>query len=189
MWVEAILSKDDLATVLTELCPLSIALGGGSDPAHYIKFMNPGNVSLVADRGLRLTCEAEICWPVLGVEVPVHVESLTLMLGLTLESALGEEALLFKPALEDIDLAWVPNHFEGKITERLNQQLSQKHIEFSWRFFQTLSHVFELPTLLRPVNALELSVAWGKVRLTEEALVLAVSYHTRIRRDGEPRLP
>jgi hypothetical protein len=185
MWVEAILSKDDLAAVVADLCPLTIALGQGTGTDQYLRLLNPKNVLVVENRGLRLTCEAELLWPVLGTDVPIHVESLTLMLGLELSPAVGEEVIVLKPELEDIDVSWVPHLFDRKVKERINQELGKQQDALSWRFFQTLSHFFVLPELLNPVGGLDVQVAWGKLRVSEEAIVLAVSFHTKVARAGD----
>jgi hypothetical protein len=185
MWVEAIFSKDDLAAVVADLCPLTIALGQGPGTEQYLRLLNPKNVLLVENRGLQLTCEAELLWPVLGIDVPIRVESLTLMLDLELSPVIGEEVIVLKPELEDIDVSWVPHLFDRKVKERINHELGRQQAALSWRFFQTLSHFFVLPELLNPVGGLDVQVAWGKLRVSEEAIVLAVSFHTKVARAGD----
>jgi hypothetical protein len=185
MWVEAILSKDDLAAVVADLCPLTIALGQGAGTDQYLRLLNPKNVVLVENRGLRLTCEAEILWPVLGIDIPIRVESLTLMLALELSPTADQEVIVLKPELEEIDVSWVPQLFDRKVKERINQELGKQQDALSWRFFQTLSHFFVLPELLNPVGGLQVQVAWGKLRVSEEAIVLAVSFHTKVARAGD----
>ncbi len=155
----------------------------GSD--HHLRILNPKDVVLVEDRGLRLTCEAEILWPVLGIEVPIRVESLTLMLGLELSPTLGEEVIVLVPELEDIDVSWIPHLFDRQVKEKINHELGKQRAALSWRFFQTLSHFFALPELLDPVRGLDVQVAWGKLRVSEDAVVLAVSFHTKVARAGE----
>jgi len=182
MWVEAIFSKDDLAALFADFCPLTIALGQGTGTDHYLRILNPKDVALVENRGLRLTCEAEILWPVLGIDVPIRVESLTLMLGLELSPREGEEVIALKPVLEDIDVSWVPQLFDRKVKEKINHELGKHQAALSWRFFRTLSHFFALPELLNPVGGLDVKVAWGKLRVAEEAIVLAVSFHTHVAR-------
>jgi hypothetical protein len=48
-----------------------------------------------------------------------------------------------------------------------------------------LSHRFHLPPLLESLDSLSLNVAWGKVRVTDEAMVLAISFHAAVSRRGE----
>ena len=180
MWVEAILSKDDVTAVITDLCPLTIHLGQDPTEGQYIRLSAPRDISIVEDRGLRFTCHAEIRWPVLGIEVPLGVESLTITLSPAVAPDVGEHVLHFRPQLENIDLSWIPGMFDRRIADKINQELENKHVELSWRFAETLSHRFGLPSLLLPISALDVEVAWGKVRVTSEAMVMAVSFHTRV---------
>jgi len=186
MWVEAILSKDDVTAVIIDLCPLTIHLGQDPSDEHYIRLSNPRDVSIVEDRGLRFTCNAEIRWPVLGIDVPIGVESITMTLSPTVAPDAGEHVLAFRPQIENIDLSWIPEMFDQRIADKINHELEKKHVELSWRFAETLSHRFGLPSFLLPIAALDVEVAWGKVRVTSEAMVMAVSFHTRVvRRDQE----
>jgi hypothetical protein len=180
MWVEAILTKDDLATLLADLCPLTIALDETSGGEHYLRLLNPEGVALVPERGLRLTCEAELHWPVLGIDAPVRAKSLTMLLNVGLAPSLDGEVLAFRPEVESMDVAWVPNLFDGQIADKLNQALANRRVELSWNFFKTLAHTFELPSALHPATALDLRVGWGKVRVTEQAMVLVVSFNTHV---------
>jgi hypothetical protein len=185
MWVEAILSKDDLAGVINDLCPLTIRLGQDPEDDHFLRLSQPENVSLVEDVGLRFTCHAEIRWPVLGIDVPIAIQSITLTLNPALAPATGEHVLAFRPQIEQIDLSWLPDVIDQRIADKINVELEKKHVELSWRFAETLSHRFALPNLLLPVSALDVEVAWGKVRVTSEAMVMAVSFHTRVIRGDE----
>ena len=188
MWVEAILSKDDLAAVIADLCPLTIRLGQDPEEDQYIRLSNPRDVSIVEDLGLRFTCHADIRWPVLGIDVPIAVESITMTLSPAIIPDSSKHVLAFRPQVEQIDLSWIPEMLDQRITEKINGELDEKHIELSWRFAETLSHRFGLPNFLRPVAALDVEVAWGKVRVTSEAMVMAVSFHTRVIRhdEGQP---
>jgi hypothetical protein len=188
MWVEAILSTDDVTAVITDLCPLTIHLGQDPADEQYIRLSNPKDVSIVEDRGLRFTCNAEIRWPVLGIDVPIGVESITMTLSPAVAPDLGEHVLAFRPELENIDLSWIPEMFDQRILDKINHELEKKHVELSWHFAETLSHRFGLPSFLLPIAALDVEVAWGKVRVTSEAMVMAVSFHTRVVRHQQGAL-
>jgi hypothetical protein len=49
-----------------------------------------------------------------------------------------------------------------------------------------LSHSFALPSSLAPLAAIGLHAKWGEVRVTEEALVLAVAVQADVVRAPEP---
>ena len=173
MWLEAIFSPEDFTALATELFPLSVHLGA-ADSDHYLLLSAATAVSLVEGRGLRFTCNAQIRWPVLGMDVPINIEALTLLVEPSIPD--GSESLVLGVQLEHANVSWLPALIDAKIVEAVNDALKMKSRELSWNFTNTLSHEFPLPELLQPLRALDLSVAWGKVRVTAEALVIVVSF-------------
>jgi len=187
MWVEAILSKDNVSSLVGQFLPMSIHLGENPDDGHYLELFEPRQVSLVEDLGLRMTCGATIRWPILGIDLPVTVESVTLLLCPSIPSSSGRDELDFRLTVEGIDFAWAPATVDDRIADKINLELAKKHALLSWRFGETLSHVFKMPPFLPPLTAVDLKVAWGQVRVTSEAVVIAVSFHPRVLRgDEEP---
>jgi hypothetical protein len=182
MWVEAILSKDNVISLVGDFLPLSVHLGENSDDGHYLELFEPREVSLVEGQGLRMTCGARIRWPILGIDLPLTVESVNLLLCPSVPGPPDQGTLIFKLAVEGIDFAWVPAGIDDRIAEKINHELAKKHALLSWRFGDTLSHVFKLPRFLPPLDAVALDVAWGQVRVTNEAMVIAVSFHSRVLR-------
>jgi hypothetical protein len=173
MWLEAILSQEDFTALATELFPLSVHLGA-SDSDHYLLLPAATAVSLVEGRGLRFTCNAQIRWPVLGMDVPINIEALTVLVEPSVPD--GSESLVLGVQLEHANVSWLPALVDAKIVEAVNDALQTKSRELSWNFTKKLSHEFPLPELLLPLRALDLNVAWGKVRVTAEALVIVVSF-------------
>ena len=187
MWVEAILSKDNVSSLVGQFLPMSIHLGENPDDGHYLELFEPRQVSLVEDLGLRMTCGARIRWPILGIDLPVTVESVTLLLCPSIAGSAGRDELDFRLTVEGIDFAWAPATVDDRIAEKINHELAQRHALLSWRFGEMLSHVFKMPPFLPPLNAVALDVAWGEVRVTSEAAVIAVSFHSRVLRGaGDP---
>jgi hypothetical protein len=191
MWVEAILSKDNVISLVGDFLPVSIHLGENADDGHYLELFQPRQVSLVEGQGLRMSCGARIRWPILGIDLPVTVESVTLLLcpyipappAKDAAAAAARDELVFRLTVEAIDFAWAPAAIDDRIAEKINHELAKKHALLSWPFGKTLSHVFELPSFLPPLEAVALKVAWGQVRVTSEAVVIAVSFHSRVLRD------
>ena len=171
MWVEAILSKDNVSSLVGQFLPMSIHLGEDPDDGHYLELFEPRQVSLVEDLGLRMTCGAQIRWPILGVDLPITVESVTLLLCPVIPSRPGRDELDFRLTVEGIDFAWAPATIDDRIAEKINRELDKKHALLSWRFGETLSHVFKMPPFLPPLTAVAIDVAWGEVRVTNEAAV------------------
>jgi hypothetical protein len=174
MWLEAIVSLEDFQALAAELLPVRVQLGA-ADSDHYLFLSAASEVSLVEGRGLRVVCNAQIRWPVLGMDLPISVDSLTVLLEPSVPNESGE--LLMGVQLEHADVAWVPSMLDKKIVSAINEALKQKKAELAWRFETALSRDFPLPEMLQPVRALGLKAGWGKVRVTSEAMVLAISFH------------
>ncbi len=182
MWIEAILSKEDLEALVRQFTPLTIHVGDGDGT---LVVSDPERVRLVADEGLRVVCKAKLTWPVLGIKVPISLHSLVVMLRPIVEKRSSGEALVFKVEIEHADLANVPSMIDDRITELINQDLSDKHVELAWSFSKALTHAFKLPRELEPLEAFELIVFWGKTKITDDAVVLAVSFHSAVTRHQE----
>jgi hypothetical protein len=181
MWVEAIIAKEDLAKVIDDLCPLRIKIGEDGS----VLLSDPRDVALVSGVGLRMTVTLEIHWPVLGVQIPVSVRSATLEVQPEVLQTPQGSTLTFKLHLDDVDIAILPALIDRGIVDLVNKELAAKHVELAWAFIQTLSHVFELPDALASVRALDLRATGGRVKVTSEALALAVLFEARVEPRGE----
>jgi len=173
MWIEAIISQADFAALAAELFPLSIHLGA-ADSEHYLLLSAATALSLVEGRGLRFTCDAQLRWPVLGIDVPINVHGLTVLVEPSV--AEGSESLQLAVHLEHANVSWLPGLVDAKIVAAVNDALDKKRAELSWNFAKALSHEFQLPELLQPLRALDLKAGWGKIRVTAEAMVLVISF-------------
>jgi hypothetical protein len=100
----------------------------------------------------------------------------------------SQDELIFKLTVEAIDFAWAPAAIDDRIAEKINHELAKRRALLSWRFGKTLSQVFKMPRFLPPLEAVALDVAWGQVRVTSEAMVIAVSFHSRVLRGEGGRL-
>lgn len=187
MWVEAIVSLEDVQALAAELLPVRVQLGA-ADADHYLYLSAAREVALVEGRGLRVVCDAQIRWPVLGMDIPISVDSLTVILEPTIPDE--SDQLFIGVQLEHADVAWVPSLLDKTIVSAINEALKQKNAELAWSFAPTLSREFALPEMLQPVRALGLQAGWGKVRITSEAMVLVVSFQAHaIGANGRQRPP
>jgi hypothetical protein len=179
MWVEAVLSKVDLVEVSRDLSPLGIHIGKGGS----LVLSDPRDLELVPGLGLRMTVTTEIHWPILGIQIPVSVRSATLEVRPEIVEGPGGDTLTFKLHLDQMDISILPAIVDRRIVDLVNKELEAKHVEFDWSFTKTLSHVFALPGALASVGALDLCAARGRVKITAEAIALAVSFRASV----EPR--
>ena len=138
----------------------------------------PSSVTLIEARGLRVACPAMLHGSVLGLDVPVTVRLATFLLEPSIVPRAGREVVVFKVSLEGIDVAAIPHIVEEAAVDAINEAFVTHGTELTWDFRETLSHRFKLPAGLAALRFLDLSAAWGKLRVTPEALVFLVSVHT-----------
>jgi hypothetical protein len=178
MWLEAILTKQDVWNLALQFAPLNLRLGEHSE----LQIDTPVEVSLVPDNGIEIRCSGKVHWPLLGITVPATLRSIVIRITPRVEKREGQRALVFGLQLERIDVVHLPALFDHRLAARVNEELSAKHIELAWKFADTLSHVFDLPDALASSATLGLHVDAGAVKITDSALAFAVSYHSEATR-------
>ncbi len=174
------LSREEITQLVQQLMPLKILIG--DEGKGSLDLAEPQNVALVAGAGLRVECRAVITWPVLGVEVPVTLNSLGVLLSPSIAEHEGREQLVFRIELEHADLVSLPAWFDARLTERINKEMDERKVQLTWNFIKTLSHAFALPDMLEPVETFELQGEHGSVTVTEDALRLKIDFRTKITR-------
>ncbi len=183
MWVETIFSREDLRQLLDELLPAKMRLGDPSDDA-WLALYDLGEVVLVPETGLRVTCKAKLRWDVAGIAIPVTLQSLTVLLRPVIVKRETGDVLSFGLEIEHADLVNVPSFIDGALTDRVNRELAAKQDDMAWDFTTALSRLIPLPPRVDPIDAIDLKVAWGKLRIDADALVIAVSFQAHFLRDG-----
>jgi hypothetical protein len=128
MWVEAILTKDDLEKMVRDFCPLGFRLGESGN----ILLSDSRAIELVPSVGLRMSVTVEVHWPLLGVQVPVSVRSATLEVRPEILKKATGDCLTFKLRLDDVDVSLLPEIIDRNIVDRVNKALEEKHVELSW---------------------------------------------------------
>jgi hypothetical protein len=178
MWVEAIVFEEDLSAVVGEMLPVTIPLG--KDGELYVS--DPASVALLAGIGARIVCKARLHWTVLGIGVPVTLDELAIIVRPEIVPTGAGNRLAFSVQIDRADVAGLPNKIGDGVTELVNRELAAKHVELSWDYTSTLSHAFDLPPSLRPLEQLALSVADAHVETTADALGLAIRIQALVRR-------
>lgn len=183
VWIEGIFQKSDVEGLLAQLMPLTVGLG---DEGDRLALAQPKDVAFVAGEGLRVQCEAKVRWSVLGIDVPITIHDVRVLLRPEIiRGEGGGDVLAFRLFIEHADVAGLPTVIDEHITDKVNAVLEARHLESTVDVTRLLSGSFHLPRALRPLSTLALDVAWAKLRITEEAIVLAVSFHANVTRDAE----
>jgi hypothetical protein len=185
MWLEAILSRDDLRRALDQFAPVNVKLGDGGGTLFLD---TPSEVELVPDEGLRVVCRAKVHWPVLGIHVPATLKEVIVLVRPIVERHDKVEMLVFKLHIERADFALVPTTVDRRLTDALNAELEKKHVELTWKFSDTLSRIIDLPPLFEPSETLALGTRGGVVKTTRESVGLAIVMRADLQRGVNKRV-
>jgi hypothetical protein len=177
--IEATLTKADLRSLFERFAPLTIRLGGDDE----LTLDGPLEVTLDPKAGVRIVCKAKVRWSVLGLHVPVTVRSLSArVVPAVRRDEKGGEALVFRLALDDADIAALPGVFDATVLRRVNEELAKKHVELAWNFHGLLDRVFALPDSVETAAALGMRVTSSAVRMSGEALSFCVRLDVTVKR-------
>lgn len=186
MFVEAVVTHEELRSLFATALPLKIVLDE-TDGSHSLALEEITELVLSPNQGARLTCSAVLRWPLLGIDAPLHLRSLRILLVPEVAPSSTGEALTFRAALEHLGISGVPGALDDAISLAINARLAARHLELSWDFSRTFACTVPLPKLLEPLASLSTSAAWGKVKITEEALVFAISVHNVLARRDDAK--
>jgi hypothetical protein len=129
-------------------------------------------------------CEGHVQYEYAGINLPIHVRSIQLLMKPSIDTTNGTHCLAFNLEIEDADLAYVPALIDKAITNAVRSALKPDQTRLLWDFGKTLSHAFRLPPALEPLDVFEVSVDRGSVAITADALVFSVAVRNHVRRSG-----
>ncbi len=175
MWIEAILTPRDCTDFVGSITPLKVGLGG----ERMLVVEPPGHAELVPDKGLRLETAGSVLWTVAGVKVPVKIRIASLLLTPSIESRDGRDALVFRARVEKLDMKVLPDFVDDTVLHRINDALAKADEVLVWRFSKMFDRQLALPQRIESSSAIDVRSRWGQVRITESALVIAVSLDVR----------
>ena len=178
MWLEAIITEEDLTEMLRELLPVKIHLnpqeGEDDPPERWLLLQTAREVTLVPDRGLRVTCPAELMWTIAGMSPTVNIDELSVLLRLQVVEKHKGHVLEVQLEVEEAEFHRLPQFVDTTIIRAVNVALADKKIP--WNFTETLTRTVGLGKTLEPIETLKIAVVWGKTRITADALGLVVSF-------------
>ena len=176
MWLQAIITADDLMHALAELTPTRIQLDD-EDPDRAFELEPPSEVRFRANEGAVITTSARLRWDVIGIKVPVSLRSVQVLLVPSVErDADGNDLLVLQARIEDLDLTALPGFMDAKLKDRINQALERPSSFLRWRFIRTLDFHFHLPEKVQPARDLRLSARWGATKVSDQGFVMAASF-------------
>jgi hypothetical protein len=179
MWLEAIITQEDLVQVVQELLPVKIHLnheeeGEPTPPERWLLLHPATKVVLVPDQGLRVTCPAELRWSIAGMSPTLKLDELGVLIRPRVVDESTSHVLEFQFEVGEADLHGFPQFIDATIVKAINRALAAKKLR--WDFARTLTRTVALPSVLDPVETLKIEVLWGKHRIGAEALTFIVSF-------------
>jgi hypothetical protein len=179
MWLEAIITQEDLVQVLGELLPVKIHLNEAEEnapkpPERWLRLGAATAVALVPDQGLRVTCAAELCWSIAGLSPTVELDELRVLLRPQVVEKNAGNVLEFQLEIEEADFHILPDFLDATVVKAINLALAARKL--TWNFTETLTRTVGLGKALEPVEALKIEVLWGKHRIGADAVTLVVSF-------------
>lgn len=173
MKFSTVFSRDELIAFTGQWLPLKLQLGDPKKDDRYLLLSDPREIGLVAGKGLRIACRAQIRWPVLGLNVPITARNLCVLMSPSVVEIDGMPALAFKPRIEHADLSGVPSRLDGTLTEAVNRALADR-VRPTWGFGATFTRSIPMPPMLSTTASIDLSVGGGEVHVSEEAFTFSL---------------
>lgn len=184
MWLEAIISQEDLVQALQNFLPVKIFLGQSEagegdkekkdEPERSLLLHPASRVTLVAEEGVRVTCPAEITWSIAGVSPSMKIDALQVMIRPRVVEKNKGHVLELGMEVEEADFHALPGFVDDTIARAVNASLANK--KPAWNFTETLTRTVGLGKMFDPVEALKIEVQWGKTKIGGDALGLVVSF-------------
>jgi len=177
MWLEAIITHEDLVNIVGQLLPVKIYLhqeGEEMDKDRWLLLQPATEVTLVADEGLRVTCPAELSWSIAGVSPTMKLDKLRVLLSPEVVENTHGYALEFHIKVEQADFHRLPDFVDAKIADAVNAALATKKLP--WHFGEMLTRTVPLGKMFEPLEALKIDVSWGEERVKTDVLGLAISF-------------
>jgi hypothetical protein len=187
MQLTAILTKDDLASLIRTMTPMRVELKGR--PQRIIALGRPVLVELVEGAGLRVRGSARFTWNVAGVAIPVTLRVWQVLLVPSIALRDGSHVLALDPILEELDFERLPAFADQRIAAAINEGLAGQRRRLAWNFTRTLSYARTLPDRVSPVMRFELRPGGGTVTVTAEELRLTADFRARVLRPAEQPRP
>ena len=182
MHITARLEEATINELLGELLPAKILLDEEGDRGRWVRIEPASQVDFIADRGLRLQTSGQIQWIAAGLPINLTLNSVQLMLRPEIVADPHGGRLVFRPALEDLDLKNVPGFLDRGVAGIINGKLASQGDELAWDFGRSLAVNVPLPASIAPLETFQLSVRAARVVVLADALELTLTFDMRFSR-------
>jgi hypothetical protein len=170
MQLSVAISAPTLTALVQSLMPLRIELGGDAGSERHLTLSAPERIELVAGWGLRLACSADVCWPVLGMRLPVPIRAIAVVLEPRVSRRRGVSTLVFGLHVEGADLGGVPAALSARIIDWVNVALREREVALAWKVQDAFERSFPLPAMLSSLRSFDLALDKATVVVSESEL-------------------
>jgi hypothetical protein len=175
--ITARLDEDTVKTLLDQILPVRLLLGDEPDAAskRWLQIERATHVDFVAGAGLRVQTSGQLQWQTVGLPIGITMKSAQLML--TPEVADDEHGgrLVFRPALESLDLKNVPAIFDSGVLAIINNRLAAQGDALAWHIGRSMTLAATLPMSFQPLLTFHLGAGERTVAVLDDAVVLTIS--------------
>lgn len=150
---------------------------------RWLELDEPSLIQPVPGRGLRVHSSGRFRFDLWRLPLRLGIRRIGVLLEPVVVSRDGAPRLAFAIELEEGDLIGVPKLVERPIVRRINTVLQPRNTKLLWSFADTLTHRFEMPRRLEPIEAVSLDTTDGEVSVDEEAVHFSVELTPTLQRD------
>jgi hypothetical protein len=184
MWIEARISPSELTAALGKLLPMTIHLDDEKTTDRSLDLGAPTEVSLVAGRGLRLACAAELRWSTTVGTIPFRLRDLRVVLVPSVEID-EHPTIAFRLEVEHSDFVNVPSLVDAGVAQLVQSALATRPL--LWDLASSFTKTVPLTNRIEPTRRVAFSVRDARVEVTEAAVVLAALVNVDFSATGERR--
>jgi hypothetical protein len=180
--ITARLDEATIKQLMGELLPARVLIDEQGDKGRWILIEPASEVDFIADQGLRLQTSGQIQWLAAGLPINVTLTSVQLMLRPEVVGGAHGGRLVFRPALEELDLKNVPGFLDRSVQGIVNGRLKAQGDELAWDFGKSLAVNVSLPATIVPLEAFQASVRAASVAVLADAIELTITFDLRFSR-------
>jgi hypothetical protein len=171
--ITARLEEATVKELVGELLPIKILLSDDNEEGRgrWIAIEPARQVDFIAGEGLRVEAAGQLQWTAAGLPIGLTFNSAQIMLRPSVE----DDSLVFRPALEALDLKNVPAIIDSGLVSLINTRLATQTSDLVWHFGKSIAFDFPLPPTIVPLERLRLGVRDGKVEVLADAIVFSMS--------------
>jgi hypothetical protein len=174
--ITARLDETTVRQLLSELLPVRVLVDDQAEKPRWIEIAAASQVDFVADEGIRITSAGQIQWAAAGLPINVTLTSVQLMLRPEVVADPHGGRLVFRSALEELDMKNIPGFVDRGVLGILNGRLEAQGDELAWDFGRALAVNFPLPRTIVPSETFQVSVRAASVEVLADAIELRLSF-------------